>query len=109
MEMLLKKVEDMSIEELQAEVKELRTKHVYFFQTEDFASVLNDEDVEFVKVFTEEEMNNDELQEAAFHALRGENFSIHEWAEQISEALEYFDKNTIRLLATIKHRYFTND
>lgn len=109
MEMLLKKVEDMSIEELQAEVKELRTKHVYFLEPVDFASVVDDEVMESVEVYTEEEMNLDELQEKTFHALRAEKFGIDDWTEWVEAHMENFNEETMRLLSTLKHRELSNE
>lgn len=102
----IKAVEEMSIEELRAEVKSLRTQSVFYLEPWDFASVLNDNDMKSVVVYTEDEMNFDELQEATYHALRGEQFIIGDWSDYVSESLEDFSNETIRLLATLKQRHF---
>lgn len=105
----LKAVEEMSIEELRAEVKVLRTKSVYYLETGDFASVLDEDDVKEVVLYTEEELNYDELQEATYTALRAESFSIDDWSEYVAEYLPIFSSETIRLLATLKHRCFSEE
>ena len=97
---------------LREELNQLKTKYVWGLQVEDFASaaVDTDEPISDNDIFSEDEMTDDELHFKAFYALRTtESYSMHEWAEDVSESANHFSEDTMKLLRTAAKRWLTID
>lgn len=91
--------------ELEQEVLESRYNYVWGLQAEDIAmSVYPDsEGIEDNEIFSESELTNTELNQRIYEEIKGSNFHIHEWSEQVS--YNEFSDETHKLLKTLAVRY----